>query len=237
MVTPAIERQAIAHLIERYEMSERRACKTIGCCRMAVRYKTNRPDDQALRESLTWLARERRRFGYWRPHVLLKPEGYTVNHKKLFLLYREEKLSVCRRGGRKWLSARAPLIVPLLPNEHWALDFVSDPLIDGRRVRILTVVDTCARECIGRVADNSLSRVRVARELDRLIAKRGRKKVTVSDNGTEFTSNAILAWVDTVRVDWHFIAPGKPMQNGFIESFNGRLCDELLNEMLYLTLA
>jgi putative transposase len=205
---------------------------------MTVRYKTKRPDDRALRERLTGLARERRRFGYRRLHVLLKREGLKVNHKKLFRLYREEKLSVRRRGGRKRaIGTRAPLIVPLLPNERWALDFVSDQLTDGRRFRILTVVDTCTRECIGLVADTSLSGLRVARELDRLIAERGRPKVVVSDNGTEFTSNAILAWADAARVGWHYIAPGKPMQNGFIESFNGRLRDELLNETLFSKLA
>jgi len=238
VVTPAAERKAVAHLIEHHEMSERRACKTIGCCRMTVRYKTKRPDDDALRERMTAIARERRRFGYRRLHVLLKREGHVVNHKKLFRLYREEKLAVRRRGGRKRaIGTRAPQVVPLLPNERWALDFVSDQLTDGRRFRILTVVDTCTRECVGLVADTSLSGLRVARELDRLIAERGRPKMVISDNGTEFTSNAILSWADDTRVGWHYIAPGKPMQNGFIESFNGRLRDELLNETLFSTLA
>ena len=128
------------------------------------------------------------------------------------------------------------MLIPLAPNERWSLDFVGDQMTDGRRFRILTVVDDCTPENIGLVADTSLSGLRVARELDRLIAKRGRPKMIVSDNGTEFASNAILLWADETRVDWHYIAPGKPIQNAFIESFNGRLRDELLNETLFSSL-
>lgn len=205
---------------------------------MTVRYEATRPDDRALRERMREIVRERRRFGYRRLHVLLKREGHLVNHKKLFRLYREEKLSVRKRGGRKRaIGTRAPMLVPLQPNERWSLDFVSDQLTDGRRFRILAVVDDCTRESLALVADTSLSGLRVARELDRLIAERGKPKMIVSDNGSEFTSNAILAWADQARVEWHYIAPGKPMQNGFIESFNGRLRDELLNETLFSSLA
>ena len=128
------------------------------------------------------------------------------------------------------------MLVPLAPNERWSPDFVSDQMTDGRRFRILTVVDDCTREYIALVADTSLSGLRVARELDRLVAERGRPKMIVSDNGTEFTSNAILRWSDETRVDWHYIAPGKPIQNAFIESFNGRLRDELPNETLFSSL-
>ena len=124
---------------------------------------------------------------------------------------------------------------PVLPNERWSLDFVSDQVTDGRRFR--TVVDDCTRECLALVVDTSLSGARVARELDRLVAERGKPKMVVSDNGSEFTSNAILTWADQSRIAWHYIAPGKPMQNAFIESFNGRLRDELLNETLFTSLA
>ena len=238
MVTPAAERTAVAHLVAHHAMSERRACKAIGCSRMTVRYQSTRPDDNDLRERMIVLARERRRFGYRRLHVLLRREGYEVNHKKLFRLYREEKLTVRRRGGRKRaIGTRAPMLLPLAPNERWSLDFVSDQFTDGRRFRILTVVDDCTRECPALLADTSLSGARVARELDRLIAERGKPKMIVSDNGTEFTSNAILTWAEKNGVEWHYIAPGKPMQNGFIESFNGRLRDELLNETLFSSLA
>ncbi|MGY3408379.1 putative transposase [Bradyrhizobium sp. GM5.1] len=210
-------------------MSERRACKAIGCCRMTMRYRTTQADDASLRQRMRAMAQERRRFGYRRLHVLLKREGYLINHKKLFRLYREEKLTVRRRGGRKRaIGTRAPMLVPMMPNDRWSLDFVSDQLTCGRRFRILTVVDDCTRECLALVADTSLSGTRVARELDRLMIERGKPSMVVSDNGTELTSNAILAWADQSRVAWHYIAPGKPMQNAFIESFNGRLRDEFL---------
>jgi len=238
MVTPAAERKAVAHLVDHHGMSERRACKAIGCCRMTIRYQSTRSDDTLLRDRMGAIARERRRFGYRRLHVMLKREGLIVNHKKLFRLYREEKLSVRRRGGRRRaLGTRAPMLVPRRPNERWSLDFVSDQFTDGRRFRILTIVDDCTRENLALLADTSLSGKRVARELDRLIAERGRPKMIVSDNGSEFTGNAILAWADQARVEWHYIAPGKPMQNGFIESFNGRLRDELLNETLFSSLS
>ncbi|WP_141245918.1 IS3 family transposase, partial [Mesorhizobium sp. WSM3862] len=238
MVTPAAKRKAVAYLKEGFGMSERRACKAIGCCRMTVRYETSRPDDREIRERMKAIAQERRRFGYRRLLVMLRREGLVVNHKKLFRLYREEKLAVRRRGGRKRaIGTRAPMLVPLRPDERWSLDFVSDQLTDGRRFRILAVVDDCTRECLALIVDTSLSGMRVARELDRLITERGRPRMIVSDNGSEFTSNAILAWADQNRVEWHYIAPGKPMQNGFIESFNGRLRDELLNETLFTSLA
>lgn len=237
MVTPATKRKAVTHLMDHHEMSERRACKTIGSCRMTIRYNSTRPDDRALRERMIVIARERRRFGYRRVHALLRREGHAVNHKKLYRLYREEKLTVRKRGGRKRaMGTRAPMLVPMKPNERWSLDFVSDQFTDGRRFRILTVVDDCTRENLALVADTSLSGVRVARELDRLIAERGKPRMIVSDNGSEFTSNAILAWSELAHVEWHYIAPGKPMQNGFIESFNGRLRDELLNETLFSSL-
>jgi putative transposase len=202
-----------------------------------MRYTSIRPDDASLRDRMKAIALERRRFGYRRIHIMLKREGTAVNHKKLFRLYREEKLSVRKRGGRRRaLGTRSPMLVPLMPDVRWSLDFVSDQMTDGRRFRVLTVVDDCTRECLALVADTSLSGLRVARELSRLILERGKPAMIVSDNGTELTSNAILTWSDEARVEWHYIAPGKPMQNGFIESFNGRLRDEKLNETLFTTL-
>src|SRR5215207_7436924 len=128
------------------------------------------------------------------------------------------------------------MVTPLAADQRWSLDFVSDQLTDGRRFRILAVVDDCTRECLALVADTSLSGLRVARELDRIIEERGKPRMIVSDNGSEFTSNAILQWADRTKVDWHYIAPGKPIQNAFIESFNGRLRDEFLNETLFPSL-
>lgn len=237
MVTPAARREAVALLREKLEVSERRACTMIGVCRMTVRYRSRRADDGQLRDRMKALAHERRRFGYRRLLILLRREGYVINHKRLFRLYREERLMVRRRGGRKRaIGTRAPMAIPFSPNDRWSLDFVSDQLIDGRRFRILAVIDDCTRECLTLVADTSLSGVRVARELDRLILERGKPRTIVSDNGTELTSNAILTWADDSRIGWHYIAPGKPMHNGFVESFNGRLRDELLNETLFRSL-
>jgi putative transposase len=238
MVTPAAKREAVAHLCSAFELSERRACRIIGCVRMTVRYRSCRGNDAELRARLRDLAHERRRFGYRRLHVLLRREGFIVNHKRLFRLYREERLEVRRRGGRKRaLGTRAPLTVPQLPNDRWSVDFVADQFIDGRRLRILVVVDDCTRECLALVADTSISGTRVARELDLLVGERGKPKTIVSDNGTELTSNAILQWADDRKVAWHYIAPGKPVQNAFAESFIGRLRDELLNETLFRSLS
>jgi putative transposase len=237
MVTPAVKREAVAHLKGAHEMSERRACKVIDCDRMTARYRSRRPDDPYLRERLVALAKERRRFGYRRLLIFLHREGFAVNHKRLFRIYREERLMVRKRGGRKRaLGTRTPMPGAALPNDRWSLDFVSDQFVSGRRFRILGIYDDCTRECLAAVADVSLSGRRVARELDLLITARGKPKTIVSDNGTELTSNAILAWTADAKVDWHYIDPGKPVQNAFIESFNGRLRDEFLNETLFTSL-
>jgi putative transposase len=228
----------VAHVRQVHGISERRACSIIGADRSSVRYRCRRPDDTALRQRLRALAAERRRFGYRRLHVLIRREGSSVNHKKLRRIYGEERLQVRRRGGRKRaLGTRAPMAVPQGPNQRWSLDFASDALADGRRFRILAVVDDFSRECLCLVADTSLSGGRVARELDAVIAARGRPLSCVSDNGTELTSMAILKWSQERQVAWHYIAPGKPQQNAFAESFIGRLRDECLNETLFGALA
>lgn len=237
MVAPAAKRQAVAHLLEADGMSERRACRVIGCCRMTMRYEAVRQDDPVLRQRLKELAKVRRRFGYRRLRVFLRREGHEVNHKHLFRIYREERLHVRRRGRRRRaIGTRAPMTLPFMPNQRWPLDFVSDQLTDGRRFRILTVVDDCTRECLALIADTSFSGARVARELGALFEARGKPATVVSGNGTEFTSNAILAFTDARKIDWHYIAPGKPTENAFIESFNGRLRDELLNATLFPSL-
>ena len=203
-----------------------------------MRYSSVRPDDADLRKVIRGVAQERRRFGYRRIGVMLERQGILMNHKKLLRLYREEKLQVRKRGGRKRaLGTRRPLVLPSRINERWSLDFVSDAFTDGRRFRVLAVIDDYSRECLALVADTSLSGARVARELDAIITKRGGKpKMIVSDNGTEFTSMAILKWCQETKVGWHYIAPGKPMQNGFVESFNGSFRDECLNETLFSSL-
>lgn len=238
MVTPAAKRIAVAHACQGFGVSQRRACTVTGADRTSVRYRGRRPDESVIRLRLRELAAVRRRFGYRRLHILLRREGVHMNHKKLRRIYAEERLQVRRRGGRKRaLGTRAPMTLPQGPNQRWSLDFVSDMLTDTRRFRILAVVDDFTRECLCLIADTSLSGLRVARELDAIIAGRGRPAMCVSDNGTELTGMAILRWSQESRVDWHYIAPGKPQQNAFIESFNGRLRDELLNETLFTSLA
>ena len=203
-----------------------------------MRYRSRRAGDAAVRLRIRELAAQRRRFGYRRLHLLLTREGCHMNQKRFRRLYREEKLQVRRRGGRKRaLGVRAPIALPNGPNERWSLDFVSDSFTDGRRFRILAIVDDFTRESLALIPDTSLSGARVARELDALIARRGRPKSCVSDNGTELTSMAILKWTQTSGVDWHYIAPGKPQQNAFVESFIGRLRDECLNETLFVIAA
>jgi len=234
MVTPAVKRGAVAHACGTHDVSERRACAILGVDRSMVRYRSTRPNDAAIRERLRDLANERRRFGFRRLGILLRREGIVMNHKKLLRLYREEGLAVRRRMGRKRaLGTRAPMVVPSGPNQRWSLDFVSDAFTDGRRFRILCVVDDFSRECLSLVADTSLSGARVARELDAIIAVRSKPRTIVSDNGTELTSMAILQWTQNRAIDWHYIAPGKPTQNAFVESFNGKLRDECLNETLF----
>jgi putative transposase len=183
-------------------------------------------DDGDLRSRLRELAQQRRRFGYRRLHIPLRRDGITINRKKTQRLYREEGLTGRRRATR----SRAPARLLALPNQRWSLDFVHDQLTTGRRFRVLNIVDDVTRVCLAVVVDTSISGRRVMRELGDLIARRGAPKPIVSDNGTELTSNAVLAWRGDVGIEWHYIAPGKPTQNGFVESFNCRMRDELLNE-------
>jgi putative transposase len=204
----------------------------------SYRYQSRRADDAGLRERLRALAGLRRRFGYRRLAWLLEREGTKVNLKKVYRVYREEGLAVRRRRGRRRaIGTRAPIVVPQALNQRWSLDFVSDQLANGRRFRLLNVIDDFNSECLAAVPDFSLSGLRVIRELERVIAIRGKPAMIVSDNGTELTSNAVLRWAAGHGIEWHYIAPGKPTQNAFVESFNGRLRDECLNEHVFATLA
>jgi len=220
--------------IDQKGYSQRRACALIGIAAKTYRYASSRSDDRELRARLRQLAGERRRFGYRRLHILLRREGFKLNHKMLFRIYREERLMVRRRGGRKRaLGTRAPMALPQGANQRWSLDFVSDVLTDGRRFRVLVIVDDFTRECLALVVDTSISGRRVARELDAIVTARSKPLLIVSDNGTELTSHAILRWQQERGVGWHYITPGKPVQNAFVESFNGRFRDECLNEYVF----
>ena len=238
MVGPVAKREGVAHLQAVMGLSERRACSIVGADRKMIRYRSRRPPDTELRTQLRDLANARRRFGYRRLFILLRQDGEPSGINRIYRLYREEGLMVRKRKGRrKALGTRAPILVEARPNARWSLDFVHDQLANGRRFRILNIVDDVTRECLSAVADLSISGVRVARELSAIVARRGKPGMIISDNGTELTSNAILAWSAETGIEWHYIAPGKPMQNGYIESFNGRMRDELLNESLFLALA
>lgn len=238
MVRPAVKREAVAHLQARLGLSERRACKIVGADRKMIRYRSCRPADTELRGKLRDLANERRRFGYRRLFVLLRRDGEPSGINRIYRLYREEGLAVRkRRARRKAVGTRAPILVEARPNARWSLDFVHDQLACGRRFRILNVVDDVTRECLAAIPDTSISGRRVVRELTALIERRGKPGMIVSDNGTELTSNAILTFATGRKIKWHYIAPGKPMQNGFVESFNGRMRDELLNETMFRNMA
>ncbi len=234
MVTPVVKRDAAAYLQIFHGMSELRACQAD---RTTIRYCSRRADDEVLREKLRALAQQRRRFGYRRLHILLRRDGIAINQKKTQRLYREEGLNVRRRKGRKRaVGARAPVPIIALPNQRWSLYFVHDQLASGRRFRVLNVVDDVTRECLAAVPDTSICGKRVVRELTDLIAVRGKPGMIVSDNGTELTSNAVLEWCGTTKIDWHYTAPGEPTQNAFVESFNGQMRDELLNETVFTSL-
>lgn len=237
-MTPAARRAAVRQLREGFGVSERRACAVAGVWRATMRYHPRVRDDMTLRARLRELAAERKRFGYRRLCVLLRREGIGVNHKRVERLYRAEGLAVRRRPRKRVAAAtREPARTALVPNEQWSLDFVSDSLANGRPIRLLTVVDTFTRESLAIAVDTSLPGARVARVLDQVVAARGVPHEIVLDNGPELTSNAMDRWASGHGVQLRFIAPGKPVQNAFIESFNGRLRDECLNEHWFTTLA
>jgi Transposase and inactivated derivatives len=237
MVGPAAKRDAVAHLRDIMGLSERRACQIVSADRKMIRYRSCRPPEVELRTKLRDLANERRRFGYRRLFILLRRDGELSGVNRIYRLYREEGLSVRKRKARRRaVGTRAPILVEAKANARWSLDFVHDQFACGRRFRVLNIVDDVTRECLAAIPDTSISGRRVARELTALIERRGKPGMIVSDNGTELTSNAILAWSKDHKVEWHYIAPGKPMQNGYVESFNGRMRDELLNESLFFGL-
>lgn len=236
-MTPDERRTAVTYAMVTAEVSERRACRYAGFARSSQRYRTCRPPRTELRERLHTLATLRPRWGYRRLYVLLRREGYTVNRKLVQRVYREEGLHVRRRKRKRVAVPRVPLPVPTAPNERWSMDFVSDALGDGRKVRVLTIVDDFTREAPAIAVDFSLPGERVARILDHLAATRELPKAIVCDNGPEFAGQTLDQWAHARGVALQFIQPGKPIQNAFAESFNGRLRDECLNESWFVSLA
>jgi len=235
MVKPAGRRRQVDHLVERFRVSRRRVCGLVLLCRATFYYRSRRKDDTPIRARLRELAQARQRWGYQRLHILLRREGRKVNKKRTYRIYREEGLSVRTKVRKKRGSHLR--VVPAAatgPNERWAMDFVHDQLMSGGRFRALTVVDTFTRQCPVIAVDTSFTGKRVAAVLDELATTHGYPKTITVDNGTEFYSKDMDAWAYRRGVRLDFIRPGKPVENGFIESFNGRLRDELLNAELFL---
>jgi putative transposase len=219
-----------------FKLSERTACKLLELDRASYRYEP-RPDRNAeLRMELVKLARQKPRFGYRRLHVLLERRGFEVNVKRVHRLYVEQGLAVRRRRRKRLVREQVAQARPTRPNQEWAMDFIVDSLATGRMVRILSVVDAFTRECLALEADTSLGSGRVTRVLDRLIEERGKPENVRSDNGPEFTSRRMLAWSEERKTTLVHIHPGRPMQNGHVESFHGRLRDECLNASWFRTL-
>lgn len=236
---PALRRSAVHYLEGAWSLSQRRACGLAEVCRATVRYQVRRGEDESVRTRLRELAALRKRFGYRRLCTLLRREGVLVNHKRVYRLYREEGLSLRRRKRKRLTSeGRGRGEAATGPNAVWSLDFVSDALAPGRRLKLLTLVDTYTRESLAIEVDTSIGGERMARVLDRVIADRGAQpEEIVMDNGPEMTSRALDQWAYERRVKLRFIAPGKPVQNCYIESFNGRLRDECLNQHWFRNLA
>jgi putative transposase len=230
-------RIAVRALEAKFELSERRACALVGLGRSTCRYRPRRGDWPELRERLRALAAERRRFGYRRLYVLLRRQGYLVNLKRIYRLYRQEALAVRRRGRRRRVVRSAVITIPNAINERWSLDFVLDVLEDGRRFRILTVVDDFTRACLAMEVDTSIGGRRVVEVLQRLVETRGKPAGLIMDNGPEFAGRTLDAWAYAQGIRLQFIEPGKPNQNAYIESFNGRLRDECLNEHWFTSLS
>ena len=238
MVTPATRRNVVSYLIETHKISERRACAIIGLCRSSLRYQAKPKNDDEIRSRLRKLAEQRRKFGAPRLHTLLRREGHLINHKRTERLYRLEGLSLRLKRRKKRMShLRVVMDRPERINQHWSMDFVSDSLYNGRRFRVLTIVDDFSRECPALETDHSLTGQRVARVLDRIALTRGLPEAITVDNGPEFISKALDLWAFDNNVKLRFIQPGKPTQNAYIESFNGKFRDECLNDNVFVSLS
>lgn len=225
-MTARERRRAVDHLKSR-RVSERRACRVIGFSRSAAWYQPKGRNDEVLRLELRRLAERYPRYGYPTLHDMLKAEGKVINPKRTYRIYREEGLQVRTKKRKKLIRPRVPMLVPESVNQRWSMDFVSDQLANGRRFRVLNIVDDYSRESVLQLADFSISGNRVGRELDQLT--RNLPKTIVCDNGPEFTSKALFFWAKKAGVKLHFIQPGKPTQNAFVESFNGKFRDYCLN--------
>ena len=225
-------------MIEQFQLSERRACRLVGLSRDSFRNPPMASEQtQALRCRIVDIAHQRRRFGYRRVHDLLRRDFPGVNHKRVYRLYREANLAVRKRKKvKRPINERVPLQLAKAVNEVWSMDFVSDSLSNGRRLKYLTVADDFSHECVDIAVDFGISGEYVTRLLDRAAVFRGYPDMVRTDNGPEFTSRVFMAWAQTHGIRHILIQPGRPMQNGYIESFNGKFRDEHLNESWFETL-
>lgn len=224
---------------EQTAISERRACLLVGLSRTVLHYLPQvQPANAQLQDRIVELAQERRRFGYRRIHALLRREGIDANHKRVYRLYQEAGLSVRRRKRRHGVALeRERLELPACPNDVWSMDFVSDALSNGRRIKALTIVDDFTKEAVDIAVDHGISGHYVTRVLDQAIRFRGVPKAIRTDQGPEFTGRALDQWAYRNGVQLKLIQPGKPTQNAYIESFNGKFRDECLNEHWFTSLA
>jgi len=237
MVTPTARRDAVDYVVQTFGISQRRGCGLMNISRSSNDYKPQPADDGALRKAIKELAVAKKRWGLPRIIYRLRRTGWKDNHKRMERIYHEEGLQVRRRTGRKaHAGVREPLEKPTGPNQIWAMDFVIDALANKRKIKLLTVIDVYSRECLRIDVDASINGVRVARIMEELRQQRGLPKKIIVDNGPEFTSKALDAWAYARDVKLHFIQPGKPSQNGYIESFNGKFRDECLNEHWFMSM-
>lgn len=237
MVSPQARREAVTHVMTAHLLGITRACGLIGISRSLYRYEAKRPADTTLKDRLTELAAQKRRYGYRRLHVLLRREGWQLNQKRTYRVYREAGLMV-RKRKRKRIAGIERVVKPMprVPNDSWSMDFVSDGLVDGRRVRCLNIVDDFTKQCLAIEVDTSLPGRRVVHVLQRLAESRGLPKGITVNNGPEFVSKALDEWAYAVGLQLRFIQPGKPQQNAYIESFNGKFRDECLNEHWFMSM-
>ena len=237
MVKPQGRRRLVSFFREAFGLSRRRACGLAQISRSTVEYRSRREDDAELRERILAWAKDRPRYGSRRIHILVLREGWKVNRKRVYRIYREEQLTVRRRRRKRVAAApREALPVPERPNERWSMDFMADTLADGRTFRTLNIVDDFSRECVATEVGRSIPGAQVFRLLDRLARTRGLPRTVVMDNGPEFTSRALDQWAYRRGVELHFIQPGKPVQNALVESFNGKFHDECLNQSWFVSL-
>jgi putative transposase len=236
VVTATAKRAVVGFLQESYELSQRRACEAIGFLRSTCRYLRRRRDDARLRQRIKELAEKRPRFGYRRLWLMLQRERFHVNPKRVHRVYREEGIQVRRRRRKRVSLVRHPLVAPRRPNERWSIDFMRDTLGDAKAFRTFNVVDDLTRECLAIEVAKSIPGARVVRVLGCIAADRGYPERMVMDNGPELAGQALDEWAYRNGVELHFITPGRPVENAYIESFNGKFRDECLNEHWFSTL-